>query len=298
MNDKQPTQPDHTKPTGASNPAAPTEPSRMQRLRRHLATHAPRKVPVQLSFHVPVWLIAAGSIVVILAVCSYLLIDRPLATWVHEHWKGPPGTEPLLRENVVNLLTEVGNALYAIVGGLVAAGVLLAMKRKIMAAQFGLLAAGVAVSGLVVNVFKVIFGRARPGAWWDEGLWGFDPLSIGSDVNGFPSGHSATIGAIAMALCLIWPRAWWACALGALVFAFTRVLTESHYLSDVIVGLFVGGLTVIALRHYVWRSMGWGYDQSIEARLHEEQAGDADDAHHTPPGQMPGLTDQAERPDA
>ena len=98
----------------------------------------------------------------------------------------------------------------------------------------------IGLSGIFVNVVKFMIGRYRPRAWFEQGLYGFHPFSTDWAINSFPSGHSQAIFSAMMALVFIVPRynrAW--LVLGALVAA-SRVATSVHYLSDVVVGSYVG----------------------------------------------------------
>jgi membrane-associated phospholipid phosphatase len=224
-------------------------PSRLRRVRDHVVRRAPEPVRFDLTFHAPRWLVWSAATVTIAAVLSYLLLDKPIRDIMHNL--------PAFLEQVSEWITIVGEAWVWLVAGSIACIVLgLVRRTRALARRCTLIVATAAASGLLAIVLKVIFGRARPGAWWEHGMWGFDPLSIGYDVNSFPSGHAATVGSVAMALILIWPRRWvWFAAAAALV-ACTRVLLESHYLSDIIVGLYVGVLTTMALHQFIWKDWG------------------------------------------
>src|SRR5205823_2457834 len=70
----------------------------------------------------------------------------------------------------------------------------------------GFVFVSIAASGIVVNILKAIFGRARPKLLFAHadyyfGWWGFQ-----ADYWSFPSGHAVTIVALAAALYFLWPR--------------------------------------------------------------------------------------------
>jgi membrane-associated phospholipid phosphatase len=98
----------------------------------------------------------------------------------------------------------------------------------------------VACAGIFVNIVKVIVGRARPIEIDRLGAWHFDPFSFGYSYASFPSGHSATVGAVIGVLIVWYPR--WAILIVelGLFFAATRIAALAHYPSDVITGFTAG----------------------------------------------------------
>ena len=98
----------------------------------------------------------------------------------------------------------------------------------------------VAVPGLIVDIAKTIFGRARPKLLFLGGTYGFTWGAGQADYWSFPSGHATTMGALATALTLLWPRLFPAYAIAALLVGASRVIIGAHYLSDVIAGAAVG----------------------------------------------------------
>jgi membrane-associated phospholipid phosphatase len=123
-----------------------------------------------------------------------------------------------------------------------------------LAALFGQAAyvfAAVALSGIFVNIVKVILGRARPGQIDQLGAWHFDPFSFGYDYASLPSGHSTTVGAIIGVLIVWYPR--WAIVLVelGLFFAATRIAAVAHYPSDVIAGFTTGLFFAIVIARWL-----------------------------------------------
>ena len=119
-------------------------------------------------------------------------------------------------------------------------------RRRLPAA--GMAAAlAAATAGIVVTVVKELVDRARP-PLADPGL---DPVGAIPASASFPSGHSATAVATAVAVGLVHPRLRWPLlALAALV-AVSRVYLGMHYSTDVLAGSALGvgiglaaGLTV------------------------------------------------------
>jgi len=196
----------------------------------------------------PAWFVHC----LLFAALSFLLLDRPLALWFKEHLEG---TE---LQGFFKTITHLGEGgLWLVPSGL---GWAFCRWRLSRADYFDV--AGryrrwsdsllyffltVGLSGVLVNAVKVLVGRYRPRALFEQGLYGFHPLSTDWAINSFPSGHSQAIFSAMMALAIIVPRyhrAW--LLLGALV-AFSRVATSVHYLSDVAMGSYIGIAAAILL---------------------------------------------------
>ena len=101
----------------------------------------------------------------------------------------------------------------------------------------------VAVSGILSIIFKVIFAKSRPSMLFEHNISTFSWFDIGYSVNSFPSGHATTSFSAFILLFLIFPRYKYIFILLAILISFSRVVLTSHYLSDVLVGSLLGGLT-------------------------------------------------------
>lgn len=104
--------------------------------------------------------------------------------------------------------------------------------------------AALAVSGLAVDLLKVLLGRARPKLLFSEHLYGFTGLAFRADHWSFPSGHTVTIVALMTALWCLWPRHLLFYILLGAIIAGSRVATDAHYLSDILAGAFLAVVTV------------------------------------------------------
>lgn len=98
--------------------------------------------------------------------------------------------------------------------------------------------ASVALSGLLVQVCKHLFGRPRPRLALPSDEY-FGP-TFQSDLLSFPSGHATTSFAVAGALSVFYPRLAWLFYLLAALISLGRVVGNSHYLSDVLAGAALG----------------------------------------------------------
>ena len=110
-----------------------------------------------------------------------------------------------------------------------------------------LLFSAVAVSGIIVDLLKVIIGRPRPKLLFSAGSYEFSWIGLSADHWSFPSGHAATAAALATALWCLWPQPVLFYVVGAALVAISRVVMGAHYLSDVVMGAFVGMLATRAL---------------------------------------------------
>lgn len=98
--------------------------------------------------------------------------------------------------------------------------------------------ASVALSGILVQVCKHLFGRPRPRLALPSDEY-FGP-TFQSDLLSFPSGHATTSFAVAAALSAFYPRLAWLFYLLAAIVCVGRVVGNSHYLSDVLAGAALG----------------------------------------------------------
>lgn len=115
------------------------------------------------------------------------------------------------------------------------------------------LIASVAVSGILVNVLKWVFGRARPEflqpgetANWTlfNSDWGFQS---------FPSGHTTTVFAATYVLAAMFPRFRWFIWGLAVCGGLGRIAEGAHFLSDVIAGAVLGAATAWWLKAFLAR---------------------------------------------
>jgi undecaprenyl-diphosphatase len=179
-------------------------------------------------------------------------IDQPVARAFNETW-------PALI-NVMDWVTQWGESQWYLVPTAIATIALLALvprtrgvRRAVLRwlAQANLFVfANVAISGIAVNVIKVIIGRARPSLFFAGGWIGAEPLRFGYDYNSFPSGHSATAFALAFALgAIARPVLPWLLGLAGLI-ALSRVAVTAHWVGDTVAGGGVALITMLLLRHW------------------------------------------------
>jgi undecaprenyl-diphosphatase len=153
-------------------------------------------------------------------------------------------SEPLTAVFVVASAWWVKWPLFAVIGAACDAS----CRRRIPTTALTALAAA-AWAGLAVTVVKELVDRARP-PFADPGL---DPIGAVPASASFPSGHSATAFATAVAVGLVYPRLRLPLlALAALV-ALSRVYLGMHYSTDVLAGTVLGAAIGLATGWMVLR---------------------------------------------
>jgi lipid A 4'-phosphatase len=198
----------------------------------------------------PRWLAPAAAGLAIGLAASIALLDRPLARFFH-------GSDERLR-NAFQFITQFGLGKgYLVIAAALFVGLRTAAwvtrnrqeseRLSLNAYRALYVFVAVALPGLLVDILKVVFGRARPKLLFIDGSYGFAWGAWQSDHWSFPSGHATTIVALATALYLLWPRGLPLYVLAALLVAASRVVIDAHYLSDVIAGAAIGGGTAWAM---------------------------------------------------
>jgi len=118
-----------------------------------------------------------------------------------------------------------------------------------LAARLGFVFLAVGLPSLVVTVGKRVIGRARPLRIEGRDVY-FAPFSWRVDFASFPSGHSTTAFAAAVALGALFPRARPVLWIYAGLIALSRVILTAHYPSDVLAGAIVGAVGALLVRRW------------------------------------------------
>ncbi len=203
--------------------------------------------------------------IAIAIVLAIIFVDRPVALFFHDG-------DPTLHD-VFAFITRFGLSTgYLIISGVLFIGLRIGARYArdaARAAQFARHAGralfvflAVAVSGLLADLLKGVFGRARPKLLFQDGVYGFTWDGRQADYWSFPSGHATTIVALATALNFLWPRAWPAYLAAALLVSASRVIIGAHYLSDVIGGSALG----LAVTWALWTAMAGPQRYPLKSR--------------------------------
>lgn len=185
---------------------------------------------------------AGGSIVLFTAGPHDPLVTEELSSL-------PPAPADLL----VRIVEEFGNVrAVRPVAGAIFLGSLISDNRRLQDAAFTSLES-IIYANLITSGLKSVFGRARP--WQKRGAMEFDPFSGNTS---FPSGHSTTAFAFVSPWLLYYPNTF---TPGLLLLstgtAFSRMLTQNHWFTDVVAGSSIGFVTayVLTRRHQESRRM-------------------------------------------
>jgi len=196
---------------------------------------------------------AAGALAFIaFELLLILWVDKPLAEAMSEWRASTPAVYSFFLA-----ITDIGKAKWFLFPtGLIAIFCAFAMRGKgikdaskrisaAIGAKSLFIFGTVAFSGILTNIIKLSLGRARPGLWLTQGIFGFDPLTISGYMwRSMPSGHTTTVFTLAFALTVLYPRLRALWFLAAAFLAASRIVIDMHYLSDVFAGVAVAWISV------------------------------------------------------
>lgn len=193
------------------------------------------------------WAMAAAGIVAAIIV-SYFFFDRPLSRFVYDHFHAQQ-----LQFRKLTYISEIVQAASVFV---ILWCVLLVARRRPLGPRLEPLAraaAALCVTVAAKDQFKYAFGRTWPETWINNnpsyignGTFGFFPFHGGTGWTAFPSGHTATIAAVAGALWVLWPRGRPIYALAVALVVAGLLGADYHWLSDVIAGGALGAAIGVA----------------------------------------------------
>lgn len=168
------------------------------------------------------------------AIFSLIWTDYPLALYFFS-WDGSAFS------HLFASLSELGRSHYYLFPSLLIYFIWRYQDSRLSKAAL-VLFLSVALSGILVNILKIIFGRARPKLLEEQDIYGFFWFEWDSLHASFPSGHAATAMAVFTVLSLLFPKYRYSFLLFFGLIALSRVFIHAHFLSDVIIGGIIGYL--------------------------------------------------------
>ena len=108
----------------------------------------------------------------------------------------------------------------------------------------------IAIANIIHDPLKIIFGRYWPATWVNNNLslvrdhaYGFNWFHTDKAFASFPSGHTTITVAAMIVLWFAYPRLRWLAVVISLAVAIGLIGMYYHFVSDVIAGAYLGGLT-------------------------------------------------------
>ncbi len=195
--------------------------------------------------------------VVLVCALSFFLLDRPAAFYFH--------AMPDSRKEFFEIATRLGISTWYIVASAAAFICFKFIRKNEMRSNRALLVfLSVALSGLLVDLLKYCLGRARPSMLFEANAYGFYFLHTRYGFTSCPSGHAATIAALALALYYLYPKGKYLYTAAAILVMASRVVLTAHFPSDVAAGAYVGLLTTYCLK-FGLEAKGFGVGPQREA---------------------------------
>lgn len=172
-------------------------------------------------------------------------------------WMPPRGTPALWP---VRILTDFGKDAYALLSlaaMLLIVAFVAAARRRTSRAQwlsFGLrlqfVFFAVLAPLLAGEMIKWVAGRGRPFVGGGTEPFNFVLFAGTEAYASFPSAHAITAFALAFAVSAVWPRAWAAMIVYALLIGASRLVLLAHHPSDVVAGALIGVVGAMAVRYW------------------------------------------------
>ncbi len=201
-----------------------------------------------------IWKTPAGSFILaaLLILCSYSFLDMRLALFVCQK-VGRPFLLSTEVSNAPDLLFEISITLTVLSW----AAYIFSVRRKPPTEKsdfFELVGCAVPISFLLKQLLKFVVGRTDTRVWlMNPDLYGFHWFHGGPGFSGFPSGHMVVFTSLLLAVCRFHPRLRYACVGLLVLLAAALIITEYHFLSDVIAGAYAG----LVVELVVYRSLLW-----------------------------------------
>ena len=181
----------------------------------------------------------------------YFFVDRPLAIFLHQI------VSPTFYE-IAKIVSFFGlGGLYVAIFSLLWLLSFFILKKPYWIFCSTVLLLSVVVPGLCCNVLKMILGRSRPDLLFSQDLYGFYffHFDLSAEYYSFPSGHATTIAGVAMACYLLWRRFPLLIVGVATLVILSRVILSEHFLSDIMMGAYLGSIMTCWIYHFLKNKM-------------------------------------------
>lgn len=196
--------------------------------------------------------IAIIFIFLALSLIVMMTADYPLGVWMKSFPEQLRGTAKWISSFGTGLLVLSFSGALLIFGILAPAHKFRKSARTgadLIATAAAFVFLSVAGGGLLDSLLKNMIGRARPELLQTNGAFYFRPFAFHADFASFPSGHSATAGAMAMSLALIFPRLRPVFMPAGVLICLSRQWVGAHWASDTLMGWGVGIAFTLWLAH-------------------------------------------------
>ncbi len=171
-------------------------------------------------------------------ILSYYYVDMPVALWMKAHKLASIKT-------VAKSVSQLGLGVYYFILPII--GILIGkffhypqLKR-----YSGLMLWVVIASSLLIEVFKILLGRARPHLLFSDNVYGFYCFKFNAKYWSFPSGHSGTIAAVMTLLSLLYPKLKYLALSVCIAVFLSRLTLTAHFPADILAGAYLGALSAV-----------------------------------------------------
>ncbi len=192
------------------------------------------------------------ALVIIVYALFYLWLDIPLMYFIRAPFAG---TFIAQLCNIIGLVASP--MLWFIIGVIALMYTGYQFKNKQTCPAFTLYwGCDIVAAFILTTALKIILARYRPIELLDDNLYGFHFFSMQHDLNSTPSGHTTMAFAGLFGLARRLKKSWLTPLLMivAVLIALSRIIVADHYISDVILGGYVGLTSVywvdFILDHY------------------------------------------------
>lgn len=194
-------------------------------------------------------------VAVVTVVISFLHLDAPLAIWIDLHVRSH-GAFQIYTSNIPDmlLLSVIILSTVSWVGYFYLKG---RGIQNIHRQFFLIMGTVLPLSFFLKTLLKLVFGRIETRIWLtDNSLDGMHWFAGGDGFDGFPSGHMLVFSTLFLGLWKFYPRYRSAYLTVWLALGSALILTNYHFLSDVIAGGYLGCLLYCSINYMMqfWRT--------------------------------------------